>query len=143
MGTKESAMGQLVIYVGKSNRNRIINRIIIDHCRGSLKGSVLRSHVAEAGEENVTDYICSGTWKYVICNSASEAEAFKRYIIKELKPLLNKRRPPADPSKIERHLNLLGQLLECPSLDCNQLGDRPSGNGVCVFYHERPPGVQP
>jgi hypothetical protein len=90
----------MIIYVGDAGD--IIKRIKTNHCSGNVEGSALRSHVAEAigykikstkrstgstryrielpdpreGEKHVSDYIRSGEWRYVVCNSYAEAKDF-------------------------------------------------------------------
>jgi hypothetical protein len=103
-----------VIYVGDSKN--VVNRIRTNHCSGNVESSAMRLHIAEAkrytfkrsrrtsgamrvrinlpnpseGEADVSRYIRSGWWKYVICDSDDEARDFQWYAINHFRPILNK-----------------------------------------------------
>ncbi len=155
----------MIIYVGDA-RN-VIKRILTNHCsKGSnVEASALRRHVAEAkeyrikstrrpsgskrvridlpsprtGEADVSNYIHSGEWKYIICNSYDEANDFQCYAIDQLKPLLNKNRKPWNHRNLQRYQALLSQLTSSQALNCDQLHGMQSGPGIYVFYHQRGP----
>ena len=153
----------MIIYVGDT-RN-VIKRIRTNHCSGNVGGSAFRRHVAEekgyrikstrrpsgstkvrinlpnprAGEMVVSDYIRSGEWRYVICNSYAEANDFQWYAINQLKPLLNKARKPWNSGNLQRYQSLLAKLTSSPALNCKQLHGVQSESGVYVFYHQRRP----
>jgi len=154
---------KLIIYVGDSKD--VIKRIRTNHCNGNVEASAFRRHVAEekgykikstrrtsgstrvqidlpdphAGEMAVSDYIRSGKWRYVICNSYDEANDFQWYVIDQLKPLLNKDCKAWNYGNLRRYHDLLAQLTSSPLLRCNQLSGMQSGQGVYVFYHQRRP----
>jgi len=151
----------MIIYVGDARD--VIKRIRTNHCSGNVEASALRRHVAEAkgykikstkrlsgsmrvrinlpnpqnGEMDVSNYIRSGEWKYVIWNSYAEANDFQWYVIDQLKPLLNKDHKSWDPENRQRYQSLLTRLTSSPPLNCDQLHGMRSGPGVYVFYHQR------
>jgi len=153
----------MVIYVGDTQD--VINRILTNHCRGNVEGSALRRHVAQAigygikstkrpsgstkvridlpdpqkGETDVSNYIRSGKWRYVICNSYEEAHDFQWYVIEQLKPLLNKNYQPWNRNNLQRYQILLTQLTNCPALSCTQLRGMQSGSGVYALHHQQKP----
>lgn len=156
----------MVIYVGKSQK--VINRIITNHCKGNranVEGSALRKHVAQAigygikstkrssgttkvridlpnpreGEVRVSNYIRSGKWRYIICNSYDEARGFEGYVIEQLKPLLNKDFPSWDNNNLQKYQILLTQLRNSPASSCTQLKGMQTGPGVYILYHKRQP----
>ena len=153
----------MVIYVGDSQN--VINRILINHCRGNIGGSALRKHVAQAmgyeikstrrpsgstrvqinllnpreGESRVSNYIRSGEWRYIICDSCKEAHDFQWYAIEQLKPLLNKDFQSWDDNNLQKYQILLTQLRNSPASSCTQLKGMQSGPGVYVLYHKREP----
>lgn len=153
----------MIIYVGDSKN--LIPRIRTNHCSGNVEGSALRRHVAKEkgyrikstkrasgkkrvridlpnpleGEKDVSNYIRSGKWKYVICNSDAEAKDFQWYAIEQLEPLLNKDRRQWDHNKLQRYKELVVKLTESKALDCGQLRKKQSGPGVYILYHQRKP----
>jgi len=153
----------MIIYVGDSGD--VIKRIRSSHCSGDVESSALRRHVAKAkgyrikstrrtsgsikaridlpnphtGEVDVSDYIRSGEWRYVICNSYAEANDFQWHVIDQLKPLLNKNHRPWNRENLQRYQALLAQLINAPALNCDQLHGMQSGLGVYVLYHQRRP----
>ena len=154
---------KMIIYVGDA-RN-VIKRIKTNHCSGNVEASTLRRSVAEAkgyrikstrrtsgstrvridlpnpheGEMDVSDYIRSGRWRYVICNSYAEANDFQWYVMNQLKPLLNKDRKSWHHEDLQKYQALLTQLTNSPALNCGELHGMQSGPGVYVFYHQRKP----
>lgn len=153
----------MIIYVGDSRD--VIKRIRTNHCGGNVEASAFRRHVAEAkgyeikstkrssgstrvrialpdpkvGEENVSDYIHSGKWRYVICNSYVEANNFQWYAIDQLKPILNKYCKLWNHGNLQRYQILLNQLIDSYLLSCDQLYGIQSGSGVYIFYHQQRP----
>jgi len=151
----------MIIYVGDAGG--VIKRIRTNHCSGNVEASALRRHVAKAkgyrikstrrtsgsikaridlpnprtGEVDVSDYIRSGEWRYVICNSYAEANDFQWYVIDQLKPLLNKNCKPWNRENLQRYQALLAQLTNSPALNWDQLHGMQSGPGVYVLYHQR------
>jgi len=135
----------MVIYVGDA-RN-VINRIATNHCSGNVEGSAFRRHVAQAmgykiktsrrpsgstkvridlpnpreGEDRVSNYIRSGKWKYVICNSYQEAHDFQWYAIEQLAPILNRSYRPWGRNNLQRYQVLLAQLTDFAVVSCTQL----------------------
>jgi len=152
-----------VIYVGDSKN--IVNRIRANHCSGNVESSAMRRHIAEAkgytfkrsrrtggamrvridlpnpreGEADVSRYIRSGRWKYVICDSDDEARDFQWYAIDHLRPILNKDGRSWKKENVSRFEKLLRALEGAEALSCDQLKGRQSGPGVYVFLHEHRP----
>jgi len=140
-------------------------RIRTNHCGGNVEASALRRHLAEAkgytikstkrtsgstrvridlpepktGEMDVSDYIRSGEWRYVICDSYTEAHEFQWYAIAQLRPLLNRDRKPWNIGNLQRYQFLLAKLTSSSPVTCDQLRDLRSGLGVYVLYHQRRP----
>jgi len=153
----------MVIYVGDTHN--VINRILSNHCRGNVEGSALRKHLAQArgygiksikrpsgttkiridlpnpqeGELQVSNYIRSGKWRYVICDSYREAHDFQWYVIEQLKPLLNKDYQSWDRNNLQKYQTLLAQLTNSLALTCTQLRGMQSGPGVYTLYHQQVP----
>lgn len=138
-----------VIYVGYSGN--IYNRILNQHCSGNVRGSILRMHAARriadrAGiadphdvENEVSDYIRDGKWKYVICRSPGEARDFKRYVICQYNPPLNVHRGPWNARNNTRYRRLLRRLESSAGFTCGSIGSKWTALGVCVFYHKSEP----
>lgn len=153
----------MILYVGDARD--VIKRILTNHCNGNVEASALRRHVAEAmgyklrstrrtsgslsvridlpdyrtGEAQVSNYIRSGLWRYVICSSCEEAHDFQWFAIDRLKPILNRNREAVGYEREERYQSLLAQLTQSPALKFSQLRGTPSGPGVYVFEHEHMP----
>ena len=153
----------MIIYVGDSKD--VIKRIRTNHCRGNVEASALRKYVAEAlgyrikitkrpsgsrrvridlpdprrGEKDVSDYIRSGKWRYVLCISSVEAEDFQWYVIDQLNPLLNRERKPWNHGNLQKYHSLLVQLKSSSALNYKQLSYMKSGPGVYVLHHQRKP----
>ena len=153
----------LVIYVGDARD--VIKRVRSQHCAGNVEASALRKHIAVAkgyplsttrrasgssrvrlalpdpskGEQEISAYLRTGTWKFAICDSYEEAHDFQWYVIEQLNPLLNVSRKPWGVQHQARYAALFGLLESIPRLDYSQLGEARSGPGVYVLYHEVPP----
>jgi hypothetical protein len=155
----------IVIYVGDSKD--VIKRIQDNHCGNgtNVEASALRERVAERkgyqisktkrasgsikkrldlptpqiGEQEISTYLKSGSWRLVICNSAAEAKNFQWYAIEQFEPLLNIERKPWHKQFRNRYENLLKNLLASPARTLNQLDAVHSGPGVYVLYHEVKP----
>jgi len=154
---------KLIVYVGDSRD--VVKRILTNHCSGNVEASALRRYIAEAkgykikstkrssgstkvridlpsprtGEMNVSNYIRSGNWRYVLCDSYSEANDFQWYAIEKLNPFLNRDRKPWDHGKIMRYQTLLSRLTNSMGLNCDELKGIQSGPGVYVLYHQQRP----
>ena len=154
---------KIVIYVGDSGN--IIKRILTNHCSGNVEASALRKYVAiekgykikktkrsggstrvridlpdpRVGEVNVSDYLRSGYWKYIICDSPAEANDFQNYVIEQLKPILNRICKPWNHGNLPRYVSLLNKLISSSALNYEQLHSMESGPGVYVFYHQVKP----
>lgn len=152
-----------VIYVGDSKD--VIKRIVTMHCRGNVESSAIRAHVAVAmgyilsktrrtssgvriridllhpgeGESAVSQYMQSGEWKYVICESYKEAHDFQWYAIKQLNPIMNPNRQQWNRTNMIRHEILLTRLVQSQGFDCAQLRGNPTGPGVYVLSHQEVP----
>ena len=155
-----------VIYVGDARD--VLKRIIQNHCKGNVEGSALRKAVAEAlgyslkrsrrtsgsiriridmsdpgeGEKRVSQYIRSGIWRYVFCDSYEEAHDFQWYVIDSLNPLLNRMSRNWNHGYLQRYKILFNQLKSAPTLNCNQMKIKTSGSGVYVLYHDKLPKNQ-
>jgi citrate lyase beta subunit len=93
------------------------------------------------GEADVSRYIRSGWWKYVICDSDDEARDFQWYAINHFRPILNKDGRSWGKEYVSRYEKLVRTLEGAEALNCDQLKGRQSGPGVYVFLHEyRPEG---
>lgn len=151
------------IYVGDAGD--VVKRILTNHCSGNVEASALRRAVAEDmgyrlirtrrqsgsirvridlfnprdGENMVSAYVQSGEWKYVICESYSEAHGFQWYVIAQLKPLLNRNFQPWNAQKTSRYQFLLHQLLMSEPLSYGMLRNKHSGPGVYVLFHKQMP----
>jgi len=155
----------LPLYVGDAGRD-VVRRILKDHCGGNVEASILRRRVAEemgyaikrtrresgstryridapdphSGEKNVSDYLQSGRWRYLVCDSDQEAHDFQWYVIEQLKPPLNRIRKPWNHELLPKYQLLLNELLGSPMLVADQMDNKQTGPGVYVFYHrQRPP----
>jgi len=163
IGEPSGKFGEMIIYVGDAHN--VIKRIRTNHCSGNVEASALRKHVAEAkgyrirstrrssgstrvridlpnprmGGKDVSDYIRSGKWRYVICNSYTEANDFQWYAIEQLNPALNRNCKPWNRGNLQRYQTLLAQLTSSPELNCDQLHGMQSGPGVYVLYHQQKP----
>lgn len=149
----------MLIYIGDSGN--VINRILTNHCSGNVEGSILRRHIAVAkgyeikhsprpsgatkiridreGEDSVSNYIRSGRWKYVICDSKDEARDFQWYAIEYLEPLLNVNCGSWNQENTNRYAMLLEELKAAGALSCDQLRGRQTGPGVYALYHVHEP----
>ncbi len=139
----------MVIYVGYAGN--IINRILNNHCTGNVDVQMLRLHVARriTGRNvprnnppvinEVNNYIGSGKWKYIICNSGDEPRDFAWYAIGQLDPLLNAQHPQWNEENNDRYEELLNMLENSEEFTCESISGKPTGPGVCVFYHENEP----
>ena len=153
----------LVIYVGDARD--VIKRVRSQHCGGNVEASALRKHIAVAkgyslsttrrasgssrvrlalpdpnrGEQEISAYLRSGTWRFAICDSYEEAHDFQWYVIEQLNPLLNVSRKPWKVQHHARYAGLFGLLETIPGMNYSQLGAMRSGPGVYVLHHEVPP----
>lgn len=151
------------LYVGDGKKIR--TRVRRQHCSGNVEGSALRSHVAEqmgcklcitirpsgtrrkrldlpepsTGERHISEFIRSGQWQYVGCDSYDEAHDFQWYVIEALNPCLNAERSTWKAANSERYAELLKRLSEMPPLGFGQLCSLPEGPGVYVLYHDQLP----
>lgn len=152
------------IYVGDSGD--IIKRIRTNHCSGNVEGSAFRKHVAaemgyaitktkrdsgstkvrldlpdpRVGERRITNYLRSGSWRIVICDTYDEAHDFQWYAIAKLQPTLNKAAQAWDSAAGARYAQLLQSLLDCTLIPYADIGGSESGPGVYAFYHNELPG---
>jgi hypothetical protein len=143
----------------------VIARILTCHCSGNAEGSTLRKHVAYSmgfqlsitrrpsgtrkvrldmpdprlGEARITAYIRSGSWKYVLCASYEEANAFQWFAIEELDPLLNRDRRTGDEFPTERFRNLLTDLEGSGPYTFSVLRRLPTGPGVYALCRDSGP----
>jgi len=153
----------MYIYVG-DGRN-VTARILTCHCSGNVEASALRKHVAHAmgfrlaktrrpsgtlkirldipnprlGEARITSYVRSGSWKYVLCASYEEANAFQWFAIEALNPLLNRDRRASDALRIERFKDLLANLERSGPYPFSEIRRLPTGLGVYALCHATEP----
>jgi len=150
-----------IIYVGDSSN--VINRIIYNHCNGNVEASAFRKTIAELKgfkivqekrqsgsirkrvsseeEKQISDYIHSGKWRYIICSSYNEAHDFQWFVIEKLDPPLNKNRKPWNKNFAERYEKLFKDLLNSPLYKYDELKEQlrqinNTGPGVYIFYHQ-------
>jgi len=155
------------IYVGDACD--VVRRILTNHCSGNVEGSAFRKYVAEAmgfkikkekrpsgstrvridlpdpkqGEAKVTQYIRSGKWKIVFCDSYNEAHDFQWYVIDRLNPVLNREREVWNRTKKERYEKLFAQLENSEYKSCVEIRKTtPVGPGVYAFFHTQLPSEQ-
>lgn len=148
-----------VIYAGDAGD--VVKRIRSNHCGGNVEASALRRHIAEnmgytiintrrssgsyrvrldlpdpkAGEQDISAYLRTGMWKFVICDSHEEAQDFQWYVIDVLKPLLNVRHKIWNRENLVRYQALLAELTSGPGMNCDQLKNTASGSGVYLLFH--------
>lgn len=153
----------MVIYVGDARD--VVRRICSDHSSNNVEGSSLRRHIAEyrrwqlkktkrpsgstrvridlpdplSAEREISYYIQSGQWRYVICVTYGEANDFQWYAIEKLDSLLNVDRRQWNRLNQERYEVLLQRLLAQQFADRQQILGRATGPGVYVFYHDHAP----
>lgn len=153
----------MIIYVGDAKD--VVKRILTNHCSGNIEGSALRRHISEAkgyrikltrrpsgstrvridlpnpsdGEGEVSAYIRSGEWRFVLCDSYTEANDFQWFAIEQLKPHLNRDRRPWNSRNLQKYQSLLAKLTSSPGQKCDQLRGLRSGPGVYVLYHQFEP----
>ena len=149
----------MIIYVGDACD--VVSRITTNHCGGNIEGSKMRESIAEAigfgisktrrasrtmkkrinlpdpavGERAVSDYVASGRWQFVLCNSKEEAKAFQWFAIESLNPALNRERQPWNREQSTRFEILFAQLQQSPLYAKTQLRPLASGPGVYGFHH--------
>ena len=150
----------IAIYVGDASNLR---RRIRQHSRGNVEGSALRKHVAEAlgyglartrrpsgstrvridapdpraAEQQVSNYIAGGAWRWVACTSKEKAQVLQWAAIEALGPVLNRdRRPP----RADGRLQELAAELASASAVPHPSADPPDSPGVYALYHDAPPG---
>jgi len=151
----------VIIYVGDSKD--VMGRIR-GHCSGNVEGSALRKAVARSrgyalsvtrrqsgqkiridsaksseGEDDISSYLASGTWAWVVCDSPEESQDFQWYAIDALKPVLNMVTRTWTKTASARYVSLLQQLEQCMPLRSSDLAGRTSGPGVYVFHHNLRP----
>jgi len=151
----------MIIYVGDARD--VIRRILSNHYTGNVEASALRRAIAEEmgyplrrtkrksgsirvridlpfpreQEKMISEYILNGEWKYVICESYSEAHDFQWYVIEQLKPLLNRKLKSWSPQRTRKYEYLLTKLLKSRSLSRSNLKKMQSGPGVYVLFHKQ------
>jgi len=153
----------MVIYAGHSSN--VVKRIRTNHCSGNVEASVLRLRIAQEkgynivstrrpsdsvrkridlpdpseGEAEVSRYIRSGRWKYVLCDSDEEARDFEWYVIEHVRPLLNVEGRQWREPNTTRYQVLLEELQRSEGLSCQELRGKPTGPGVYVLHHDLRP----
>lgn len=156
-------LNAIPIYIGDSSD--LAQRIFNNHCRGNVEASVLRKYIAIEmkfeldirkrisgsrrvrikssvnGEELISSYISSGTWKYVTCESRDEASDFQWYAIDIIKPLLNRKTKEWKRNNIERYESLLNKLINQLSIKCEDTYMKKTLHkpGVYLLIHKTIP----
>ena len=153
------------IYIGDGSK--IKNRIRNQHCAGNVEGSSLRKHIAlsmgfqlvkeqrengtwrtrigvpnpNVGEQQITNYMQTGKWKFIICPSGISAKDFQFYAIQHIvpNPLLNINQGAWDANMLKTYQNLLTQLENCQAHNYNQTLLIPNESGVYLFIHDKDP----
>ena len=100
LGIGKCGNRKIILYVGDARD--VVKRIKTNHCSGNVEGSAFRKHLAEQlgykfvktkrksgttrvsidlpfpreGESRITEYVKTGGWKYIICDSHDEAKIF-------------------------------------------------------------------
>ena len=153
----------IAIHVGDSGD--VVGRIRTNHCSGNVEGSALRKHIARAkgcrlrstkrpsgstkrrldlpdpaaGEQEITQYVRAGRWKYAICSSPQEARDFQWYLINHIRPILNFITRDCNHSNRGRYQELLAAIEHAEALTHDQLKGKRTGPGVYILYHNHPP----
>jgi hypothetical protein len=153
------------IYVGDGSK--IGERVKNNHCTGNVEGSSLRKHIAsnlgfgitkekrpsgttkvrlnipnpKEGENKISNYLQSGEWKYLICETAEIAKDFQFYVIQNLfpQPLLNVNMGSWNPNNENMYLAMLQELQNCISLNYQETVNIPLLPGVYLFIHKNQP----
>ena len=152
-----------VIYVGDSKN--VYKRIKTNHCGGNVEASALRMSVAEAmgfkikrerrssgsvrvrvdlpdpsqGEKAISKYLRQGKWRILLLDDYDSAHDFQRYLIENLKPLLNQEYKPYKTDKVQLYRDLMNQLDSSSLVNCSNLDRAYSGPGVYILYHGQKP----
>jgi hypothetical protein len=155
----------LVIYAGDASR--ISRRVVQSHSSGNVEGSALRQHVAaklgyrlrksrrakgstqiridrpnpKDAENAISAYIRSGLWRFIACESSSEAKDFQWYAIDKLSPALNITRRSWRKNMQSRYTQLFSSLTACPLYGYRDFPRAISLPGVYVLYHDRLPST--
>lgn len=87
----------------------------------------------------VTDYIRSGKWKFLICDSVEESKDFQWYVIDKLKLKLNRRRKLWKKINEEKYKGILRTLDSSQTYLFEELRNSKTGPGVYVYYHTNEP----
>ena len=153
------------IYIGASKDTR---KRIYMHFYHSIESSLLRKRIAQsrdyqiiytprpapaitmevtlaipALEDNITEYLEAGKWKFVECRNRPEAVAFKDFAISRLDPMLIQTNNEYPLGIILRFEELLLQLNNCQeyTLSLYNLQMIPKSPGVHLFISEQDPSA--
>jgi len=153
------------IYIGDGSK--IKNRIRNQHCSGNVEGSSLRKHIAQAmdftltnqrrvngswrvrinlpntiaGEQQITNYLRTGVWKFVVCPPEIDAKDFQFYAIQNINPtpILNINQGMWQVNMQATYQVMLNELSNCPVHNYAQTANIPNEYGVYLFIHENNP----
>jgi hypothetical protein len=153
------------IYIGDGSK--IKTRIRNQHCVGNVEGSSLRKHIAIAlgltlarqqrvngtwrvrinlpnpliGEQQITNYLRTGKWKFVVCPPGIDAKDFQFYAIQNIKPppILNINQGTWQVNMQAIYQEMLNQLLNCQAHNYDQTVNIPNEPGVYLFIHDNQP----
>lgn len=146
-------------YIGDSKNIR--NRVR-QHCKGNVESSALRKTIARemgldvraekrlsgsskytihplSGEEMVSSYIQSGTWKVISCQTAEDARDFQWYAIDNLRPMLNKYMQFWNKNSEGDYQELLDEMLRSNSMVYTSISTFPTQPGVYSLWHDSTP----
>ena len=146
-------------YIGDSNK--IKNRVR-QHCIGNVESSALRKTIAEemgfeivtvkrtsgsrkktvnplSAEKLISDYIQSGNWKVVSCQTVEEARELQWYGIDKMRPPLNKYMQFWDLNCETRYQQLLDVMLDSEFIQFASTLDITKESGVYSLWHEDTP----
>ena len=146
-------------YIGDSNK--IKNRVR-QHCTGNVESSALRKTIAEemgfeiktvkrpsgsrkktvnplSAEKLISDYIQSGNWKVVSCQTVEEARDFQWYGIDKMRPPLNKYMQFWDLNCESVYQELLDDMLTSEFIEFSSTLNIIKEPGVYSLLHEYSP----
>lgn len=146
-------------YIGDSSK--IKNRVR-QHCTGNVESSALRKTIAEemgfeivsvkrpsgsrkktvnplSAEKLISDYIQSGNWKVVSCQTVEEARDFQWYGIDKMRPPLNKYMQFWDLNNESTYQALLDEMLDSEFIESTSTLNFTNEPGVYSLWHENSP----
>ena len=138
-------------YIGDSSK--IKNRVR-QHCIGNVESSALRKTIAEekrpsgsrkktvkplSAEKLISDYIQSGNWKVISCQTVEEARDFQWYGIDKMRPPLNKYMQFWGLNNESTYQALLNEMLDSEFIEFASTPNITREPGVYSLWHEHSP----